>query len=145
MAGVAPDGRHYAASDPALLTWVHVAEVSSFLAGYLRYVGPLSSAEQDRYYDEVARIAQMLGAADVPRSRAEVTAYLESMRPALLASERTSEVVRLVKPVPTLPSLIPSFSERLADVPSKFTKNLSSAIRYRFSSGATSSTFAHSA
>src|SRR3954447_21270527 len=28
--GVAPDGRPYAASDPHLLKWVHVAEVDSF-------------------------------------------------------------------------------------------------------------------
>ncbi|MGA3249986.1 MAG: oxygenase MpaB family protein, partial [Paraburkholderia sp.] len=31
VAGTAPGGRPYQASDPALLTWVHVAEVSSFL------------------------------------------------------------------------------------------------------------------
>ncbi|WP_455288554.1 oxygenase MpaB family protein [Cupriavidus necator] len=106
VVGVAPDGRHYAASDPALLTWVHVAEVSSFMAGYLRYVGPLSEAEQDCYYDEVARIAQMLGAADVPRSRAAVQAYLEAMRPQLQASERTREVVRLVRKMPVANPLL---------------------------------------
>ncbi|MBB3007011.1 oxygenase MpaB family protein [Cupriavidus alkaliphilus] len=111
VSGVAPDGRPYAASDPALLTWVHVAEVSSFLAGYLRYVGPLGAAEQDRYFAEVARIAELLGAAEVPRSRAEVDAYLESMRPALLASERTREVVRLVRKMPVAnPLLQPAVS-----------------------------------
>ena len=35
--GVAPDGRPYAASDPHLLAWVHVAEVDSFLRAYQRY------------------------------------------------------------------------------------------------------------
>jgi uncharacterized protein (DUF2236 family) len=107
--GIAPDGRPYAASDPALLTWVHVAEVSSFLAGYLRYVGPLGRAEQDRYYGEVAQIAEMLGASDVPRTRADVDAYLEGMRPQLVVSDRTREVVRLVlaMPVPT-PLLVPA-------------------------------------
>lgn len=35
--GTAPDGRPYAASDPALLTWVHVAEASCFLSGYQAY------------------------------------------------------------------------------------------------------------
>ena len=30
--GVAPDGRPYSAADPDLVTWVHAAEVSSFLA-----------------------------------------------------------------------------------------------------------------
>ncbi|MBP0645346.1 DUF2236 domain-containing protein, partial [Mycobacterium tuberculosis] len=48
VTGTAPDGRPYAASDPDLLTWVHVAEVSSFLAAHLRYRDPqLSRADQD--------------------------------------------------------------------------------------------------
>lgn len=98
--GTAPDGRPYAADDPALLTWVHVAEVSSFMAGYLRYVGPLSAAEQDRYFAEEARIAALLGAPDVPASRAAIDAYLAAQRPFLVASERTHEVVRLVMSMP---------------------------------------------
>ena len=40
VTGHAPDGRPYAASDPDLLTWVHVAEVSSFLKAHLRYLNP---------------------------------------------------------------------------------------------------------
>lgn len=101
VTGFAPDGRPYRASDPALLTWVHVAEVSSFLAAYLRYVNPaLPGAQQDRYYAEVARIAQLLGATEVPTSRAEIAAYLESMQPELVASERTSEVVRVLMDAP---------------------------------------------
>jgi hypothetical protein len=31
ITGTAPDGRPYAASDPHLLTWVHIAEADSFL------------------------------------------------------------------------------------------------------------------
>ncbi|QYY27921.1 MULTISPECIES: oxygenase MpaB family protein [Cupriavidus] len=103
------DGRPYAADDPALLTWVHVAEVSSFMAGYLRYVGPLGNAEQDRYYDEVAQIAELLGASDVPRSSAAIAAYLEAMRPQLEASARTREVARLVMKMPVAnPMLLPA-------------------------------------
>ena len=90
VVGQAPDGRPYAASDPALLTWVHVAEVHCFLNAYLRYCNPeLPGAEQDRYYAEVALIARRLGAQDVPDSRQAVTAYLEAMRPQLLCG-RTS-------------------------------------------------------
>lgn len=97
VTGVAPDGRPYRADDPALLTWVHVAEVSSFLAAYLRYVQPsLASAEQDRYYAEVALIARLLGASDVPETRAQVADYLVAMRPELEAGPRTHEVVRIL-------------------------------------------------
>ncbi|MGO4326870.1 oxygenase MpaB family protein [Cupriavidus sp. 2TAF22] len=113
--GTAPDGRPYAADDPALLTWVHVAEVSSFLGAYLRYVGPLPLAEQDRYYDETARIAEMLGATGVPRSAAAIAAYLERMRPELVVSERTHEVVRLVMAMPVASPLLKPAVRIMAD------------------------------
>ncbi|MGI4812952.1 MAG: oxygenase MpaB family protein [Janthinobacterium lividum] len=95
--GVAPDGRPYAADDPALLRWVHVAEVSSFLAAYLRYVDPhLPQAARDRYFAETAQIAEALGATDVPKCESDITAYLASMRPELVASERSHAVVRIL-------------------------------------------------
>ena len=106
VVGVAPDGRAYAANDPALLVWVHVAEVHSFLTGYLRYCNPhLGTGEQDRYYAEVARIAEALGATGVPRSRQEVKNYLESMRPELVFDKRTAEVLSLLMHAPA-PNLL---------------------------------------
>ncbi|PRY02788.1 oxygenase MpaB family protein [Paraburkholderia sp. BL25I1N1] len=112
VSGVAPDGRPYRASEPALLTWVHVAEVSSFMTAHLRYVNPsLSIAAQDQYFMETARIAEMLGASDIPRSRAEIDAYLLAMQPGLFASERTREVVRVLMNAPA-----PSVSMRPAGV-----------------------------
>ncbi|RKT25019.1 uncharacterized protein (DUF2236 family) [Paraburkholderia sp. RAU2J] len=101
VSGIAPDGQPYRASEPALLTWVHVAEVSSFMTAHLRYVNPLLSvAAQDQYYAEAARIAEMLGAENIPRSRAEIDTYLQAMRPALVASERTREVVKILMSAP---------------------------------------------
>ena len=101
VVGTAPDGRPYAASDPELLTWVHVAEVSSFLKAHLRYRNPhLSAADQDRYYDEIALIAERLGARDVPRSRQAIADYLQRMRPQLLCDDRSLEVVRLLLAAP---------------------------------------------
>ncbi|MGY1450003.1 oxygenase MpaB family protein [Pseudomonas chlororaphis] len=101
IVGHAPDGRPYSANDPQLLTWVHVAEVSSFLAAHLRYRNPhLSPADQDRYYGEVALIAERLGATDVPRSRRAVADYLARMRPQLLCDERSREVLRLLLAAP---------------------------------------------
>lgn len=101
VTGTAPDGRPYAASDPDLLTWVHAAEVSNFLAAHLRYHNPhLSAADQDRYYDEIALVAERLGARDVPRSRQEMADYLERMRPQLLCDERSREVLRLLLNAP---------------------------------------------
>lgn len=101
VTGSAPDGRLYAASDPDLLTWVHVAEVRSFLAAHLRYRNPdLSNVAQDAYYSEIALIAERLGARDVPRSRQEVADYLHRVRPQLVCDERSREVVRLLLNAP---------------------------------------------
>ncbi|QCP51001.1 DUF2236 domain-containing protein [Trinickia violacea] len=101
VTGTAPDGRPYRANDPALLTWVHVAEVSSFLAAHLRYVNPsLPLAAQDQYYAETARIARMLGAVQVPSSKVEIDAYFSSMQSELEAGPRTHEVVRILMNAP---------------------------------------------
>ena len=35
--GIAPDGRPYSADDPDLVTWIHVAEMTSFLASCQRF------------------------------------------------------------------------------------------------------------
>ncbi|RMQ68377.1 hypothetical protein ALQ00_00803, partial [Pseudomonas syringae pv. tomato] len=101
VTGTAPDGRPYAASDPDLLTWVHVAEVSSFLAAHLRYSNPaLSLADQDLYYAETALIAERLGAGNVPRSRQAIADYLADIRGQLVCDERSREVLRLLLDAP---------------------------------------------
>ncbi|MFG6668523.1 oxygenase MpaB family protein [Halomonas sp. HNIBRBA4712] len=99
--GHAAGGQPYAADDPALLTWVHVAEMSRFLAGHLRYRNPqLGPAEQDRYFFETACIAEALGAQDVPDSRDAVAAYLEAKRAELVIDERTRDVVQVLLSAP---------------------------------------------
>ena len=84
--GIAPDGRPYSADDPELVTFIHVAEVASFLASSQRYGSrPLKPEECDRYYEEVAPVALALGADWAPRSSAEVESYLLRIRPQLYA------------------------------------------------------------
>ncbi|WP_060481622.1 oxygenase MpaB family protein [Pseudomonas sp. NBRC 111119] len=101
VTGHAPDGRPYAASDPQLLTWVHVAEVSSFLAAHLRYRDPhLSVTDQDAYYGEIALVAERLGARDVPRTCRQVEDYLQHMRPQLSCDARSHDVVRILLDAP---------------------------------------------
>ena len=62
VVGVAPDGRPYSAGDPHLITWIHHAEVDSFLRTHQRYgARPLAAADADRYVDEMAEICERLG------------------------------------------------------------------------------------
>ena len=95
--GTLPDGSAYAANDPALLAWVHVTEATSFLDAWMRYAEPrMSAADQDRYFQEMARIAVALGADPVPRTRTEARELIRRTRPALVCDARTREVARLV-------------------------------------------------
>jgi uncharacterized protein (DUF2236 family) len=112
VVGRLPDGTAYSADDPDLLTWVHVAEVSSFLAAYIRYVDPaFPPEEQDRYYRETAEIARRLGARWVPQSRAEVAAYFRAVRPQLRYDRRTREVAQaLFAQTPPSPAAAPAMS-----------------------------------
>lgn len=99
--GTAPDGRPYSADDPDLLRWVHVAEVASFLRAYRRYgLGFVTLADTDRYYDEVAIVAEKLGASDVPRSRAAVATYFRQIRPELRATDEALEALRFIRTAP---------------------------------------------
>ena len=97
VVGTRPDGLPYAANDPDLLRWVHVAEVWCFLRSYVRF-GPrhLSSADQDRYFADIAVVAELLGATNVPKSLTAATGYLESMRSELTCSYQTEEVKRFL-------------------------------------------------
>lgn len=108
--GELPDGTPYSADDPHLLTWVHVAEVSSFLRAFLRYRDPLLSPRlQDRYLDESAEIARRLGAEDIPRTRRDVAEYLRQVRKDLRFDDRTREVQQalLNQPGAAAPALAP--------------------------------------
>ncbi len=95
--GVLPDGTPYAANDPSSLAWVHVTETTSFLEAWVRYGEPgMSASDQNRYFAEMARVGEALGADPVPRSKAEARALLQAMRPRLRCDARTREVARLV-------------------------------------------------
>ena len=59
VVGVAPDGRPYAASDPHLLTWVHICEIDCFLRAHERYgADHLTPAEADEYVAQTGRVAR---------------------------------------------------------------------------------------
>ena len=100
ITGRGEDGRAYAANDPALLTWVHVTQAWCFLQGYRRYSHvalPIGTA--DRYYDEVRRTAEKLGATGVPSSQREVDQYFQAIQRDLIFTERARVVLALLSQV----------------------------------------------
>ena len=97
ITGTLPDATPYAASDPRTAAWVHIAEASSFLAGYLRHARPgMPHAEQDEYYAQMAVIGRALGADPVPTSVAEAEAILRDLRNDLTTSKEAREVAQFV-------------------------------------------------
>lgn len=97
LGGTLPDGTPYRVDDPALLAWVHVTEITSFLEAWVRYQErDMPAADQDAYFAEMARIGLALGADPVPRDRASAEALMQSMRPQLKSDARTREVAALV-------------------------------------------------
>src|SRR4051794_23116719 len=71
--GKAEDGRSYAASDPHLLDWVHLAEVDSFLRAYQLFgPSPLSAVDADEYVRQSGGVAARLGATSPPVTVAEL-------------------------------------------------------------------------
>ncbi len=104
--GTAPDGRPYAASDPHLLQWVHVAEIDSFLRAHQRFgVRALEPAEADGYVADTARIARALGVPNPPVTVAELDATLASYRDELEGTSEARAAARYLVFTPPLPAL----------------------------------------
>src|SRR5574337_100130 len=98
--GHGEDGRPYSANDPDLLTWVHVSEAYCFLQGYRRYSHvALPPGAADRYYDEGRRIAELLGARQVPASECDVLDYFRRIQPELEYTGRSQVVLGLLAQV----------------------------------------------
>lgn len=101
--GIAPDGRPYSANDPHLITWVHHAEVDSFLTAYRRYAAtPLSDRDADRYVEEMAVLCELFDAEPAARSVAELEAYFHAVGSELVATAAARDAVRWLM-VPPLP------------------------------------------
>jgi uncharacterized protein (DUF2236 family) len=86
-------GRAYAAGDPALLLWVHVALVESAIAARRALGTPLTGPDADGYVAEMVVAAELVGvpAAQVPASVAEMASYIAAVRPELRCTPAAAE------------------------------------------------------
>jgi uncharacterized protein (DUF2236 family) len=104
VTGIASDGRPYAASDPHLLKWVHLAEVDSFLLAHDRYgAEPLDDAGRDGYVADMARVGGALGVPDPPTTVADLRRALDGYRPELAGTPEARDAARFLLIQPPLP------------------------------------------
>src|SRR6202035_4781234 len=106
VTGTARDGRAYAASDPHLLTWIHIAEADSFLRAHTRFgAQPLDQAGRDGYVADLARIGVKLGVPDPPRTESELTDRISQYRTELRGTPEARAAARFLLLSPPLPMI----------------------------------------
>jgi uncharacterized protein (DUF2236 family) len=104
VVGVTSDGQPYAANDPHLLRWVHLAEIDSFLAAHDRFGrNRLVGDDRDRYVADAAVVARALGVKAPPESEAEVRAQLRAFRGELRGTPEARDAARYLLVRPPLP------------------------------------------
>lgn len=107
VTGTAPDGRPFAASDPHLLRWVHLAEVDSFLTAHSRYGDqPLNAAGRDGYVADTALVGAALGVIDPPHNVEELQQQLRSYRRELKSTPEARAAARFLVFNPPLPLVL---------------------------------------
>lgn len=104
VVGSTRDGRPYAANDPHLLRWVHLAEIDSFLVAHDRFGRDrLAAPERDEYVANTSVIARALGVSAPPESVAGLRDQLRSYRPELASTPEAREAARYLLLQPPLP------------------------------------------
>ncbi len=100
-AGTDLSGQPYVANEPALIRWVHLVEVSSFLKAYqwLSHL-PLSPTGCDRYIQEMNLIGHRLGAMELPQSWEATQEALLEYQSELVFDARTREILQVIESYP---------------------------------------------
>ena len=115
VVGTTADGRRYAANDPHLLRWVHLAEIDSFLAAHDRYgAEPLDREGRDAYVRDAAVVARALGVPAPPESVQALRDQLRMMRPELASSPAARDAARYLLLRPPMPVAVRPFYGVLA-------------------------------
>jgi uncharacterized protein (DUF2236 family) len=114
-AGRFPAGTRYDARRPELLMWVHATLVHVSLDVYTRYVGPLTIAERQRYYEEQMLAAEKFG---IPREQQPATySEFNDYFDAMLAGDDTAVTAALLDVVDaTLNPPLPRVARPLVEV-----------------------------
>ena len=127
VAGSYGSGTTYAASDPALLRWVHVVFAESFLTCHQTW-GSRIPGGADTYAAEWAGAGELMEVDGPPRSEAELRAQLAAFGPSLISDGRVAQAVRFIRSPPLKRSLLPAyriiFGGAVATIPAEYRRML---------------------
>ena len=102
ITGLDEFGKPYSATDPHLLSWVHLTETRSFMSSYEVYrKEKLSSKEKDRYFLEMKSLGERMGAKSIPTTYAETEVAIKAYIPELYFGDRAKSIVDLLEHFPS--------------------------------------------
>lgn len=105
VTGTSHRGLPYQADDPALAAWVHNSLTDSFLVCAQTFgERQLSTAEADRFVAEQARIGRLLDAEPMPRTAAELAAWVAE-HPSVAPSPGMREAIDFLRDPPLDPAV----------------------------------------
>lgn len=102
--------RHYAANDPELLRWVHIAFTDAFLSAHKLWGRPIPGGP-DAYVREWAQAGRLMGVDSPPLSEADMRQQLDRWFDdgELRSDERVAETVAFIRNPPLHPALRPGY------------------------------------
>ena len=102
--------RPYAANDPELLRWVHIAFTDAFLSAHKIWGGPIPGGA-DAYVREWAQAGTLMGVESPPLSEAEMRRQLSRWYDdgELASGEKVAETVAFIRNPPLHPALKPGY------------------------------------
>ncbi|ANF30488.1 hypothetical protein A0130_01260 [Leifsonia xyli] len=102
--------RPYAANDPDLARWVHLAFTDAFLTAHEQWGDPIPGGA-DGYIDEWAIAAELMGVENPPRTAAQLRAEIDAITDAgeLRGGPEVEEIVRFIRRAPLRRMLRPSY------------------------------------
>lgn len=95
-------GKPYSATDPHLLSWVHLTETRSFMSSFETYrKETLSPKEKDQYFLEMQSLAKRLGATNIPATYQETDSAIKAYIPELYFGDRARSIIDLLEHFPS--------------------------------------------
>lgn len=111
VSGLTPDGEAYTAMDPELLNWVHGTAAFGFMNAYHRFVRPLSTADQNRFYAAGEAVAELYGVTRTVKTQADFDDMLQHLLPRFEPHPINLEFLNIIRSGQAAPT-VPRFLHR---------------------------------